>query len=371
MGLKRLVLLTVSLGLALVIAEAALRLFGVSPELLYRPDPWIGWGHYADNRFRFTTEGQTVDVAINSKGLRDIEHAYEKPPGKSRILVLGDSFMEALQVPLEQAFSRALERELREVGRDVNVINAGTSGYGTDNELLFYRHEGRRYEPDLVLLAFCLYNDVRNNWHELERIEVGGPRKPHFTLGSHGLVPVAYPFDRPETMTVRVKLWLNRNVRSYALVRILRDELRHRRVVAEAGMPLDFSIYRAAPPPDWETAWKVTEALLARLRDEVGADGSELWVMPIPSLVQVDSEAWSEARERYPELLEGPWDLEAPNRRLTEILDRLAIPSVELLATFRDVAKQEAPALYLRSDEHWTAAGHLLAARLTRDALVR
>jgi len=33
-------------------------------------------------------------------------------------------------------------------------VNAGHAGFGTDNELLFYEDEGRRYDPDLVVQVF-------------------------------------------------------------------------------------------------------------------------------------------------------------------------------------------------------------------------
>ena len=51
-------------------------------------------------------------MQINREGLRDVEHQYAKPPGVFRILVLGDSFVEAMHVPLESTFPRRLEERL-------------------------------------------------------------------------------------------------------------------------------------------------------------------------------------------------------------------------------------------------------------------
>lgn len=39
-------------------------------------------------------------VRINSKGLRDVEHSYEKPTGVFRILVLGGLMAAGLEVTL-------------------------------------------------------------------------------------------------------------------------------------------------------------------------------------------------------------------------------------------------------------------------------
>jgi hypothetical protein len=74
------------------------------------------------------------------------------------------------------------------------VLNAGTSGYGMDNALLFLRHEGYRYNPDVVLLALYIGNDILNYWYLLENIDTGGFRKPYFTPGDTSLEINAFPF---------------------------------------------------------------------------------------------------------------------------------------------------------------------------------
>ena len=39
------------------------------------------------------------------------------------------------------------------------MINGGTVAYSTDQEYLFYRDEGRRYAPDVVVV-FVYHNDI-------------------------------------------------------------------------------------------------------------------------------------------------------------------------------------------------------------------
>ena len=57
----------------------------------------------------------------------------------SSVLFSGDSFAEALQVPMEDTFWAILEREIKEctavAGREPEV-NFGVSGYGTAQELI-------------------------------------------------------------------------------------------------------------------------------------------------------------------------------------------------------------------------------------------
>ena len=113
--------------------------------------------------YRHKSADVEVWFRINSRGLRDDEeHAYEKPPGQLRIVSLGDSFTVGYEVDAEETFSNVLERELRESGLDVEVLNAGVAGYSNAEALLYLERELLRYEPDLVLLSF-FGNDLVDN----------------------------------------------------------------------------------------------------------------------------------------------------------------------------------------------------------------
>jgi hypothetical protein len=175
-----------AVAVALGLAEGALRLAGIEAPSFYRVDPDLGDALDPGSEGWWTKEGRTF-VRISSAGLRDREHALAKPADTVRIVVLGDSYAEALQVELEQTFWSVMERELAGcpalAGRRVEVLNLGVSGYGTAQELLALRHRGLRYAPDVVLLAFVTGNDVRNNSKVLQR---GG--RPYATWRSGELV---------------------------------------------------------------------------------------------------------------------------------------------------------------------------------------
>src|SRR5262245_19778803 len=49
-------------------------------------------------------------IAINALGLRDRPRTFARQPGRSRVVVLGDSYVEAMQVDLEETFLSRLER---------------------------------------------------------------------------------------------------------------------------------------------------------------------------------------------------------------------------------------------------------------------
>lgn len=187
-------LIIISTLFALVLSEVALRLAGfgplyVSPERdrFWRYDPVLGWAHEPGQEGIFETPQFRTTVRINDNGLRDRPHSYERQDDKKRVLVLGDSFAWGYGVEESRRFSQLLEKSL-----NVEVINAGVSGYSTDQELLWYKNEGIKYETDLVILSLT-GNDVGDNDQELvSQIYY----KPKFVLQDGQLVATSYPVPK-------------------------------------------------------------------------------------------------------------------------------------------------------------------------------
>jgi lysophospholipase L1-like esterase len=171
---RNILLMLVSLFVALALCEVLLRVFGseVLPEPdLYVTDPDVG------KRMRPGWKGDEfgAPVEINSKGLRDREIPYEKPPGTFRILALGDSWTFGFRMNEPDAYPRQLERLLAERARAradarrIEVINAGVIGYSTDQEAAYLRVEGWKYQPDLVLVNYYPVNDTHNKLYRYQR----------------------------------------------------------------------------------------------------------------------------------------------------------------------------------------------------------
>ena len=162
-----LLLIIISFAISLTVAEAVLRYIypiGVgSPKRHRIPNPVYGWSLEPNMSFLNKLSEATVRVTYNSEGWRDEKHSLEKPRDAIRILVLGDSFMEAYSVNFKDSIHKQLEEIARENGVNLEVINMGVGGYGTLQEYLVYHNIGKNYKPDIVLLGFYLSNDVTNN----------------------------------------------------------------------------------------------------------------------------------------------------------------------------------------------------------------
>jgi hypothetical protein len=299
-------------------------------------------------------------VDINSHGLREREIDYEKPPGLRRVLVLGDSFVEALGVAVEDAFPRRLEAHLGAAGGSpTQVINAGAVGYGTAQEYLLLKHEGVRYQPDIVMLLFFSGNDVEDNSMKLDYAPIRSI-KPYSETDANGALR-QLPFTPPDRSASRpgpVRLWLRQE--SLLFNKLDPDELG--KVPRESGYIRSIlATYEANSSPEVEEAWRVTEALLAAARDEAEAAGSRFVLVNIPSPWEIDPRFWADMRWFFDLPAEG-WDLDAPNRRLAEIAARRRMIYLDLRPALQ-AALPAQPRLYYRIDGHWTSAGHDFAAR--------
>jgi len=163
-----------SLVVALAICEGLLRVFGA--EVLPKPDLYENDANVG-KRMRPGWKGDEfgAPVEINSKGLRNPEIPYEKPPGTYRVLALGDSWTFGFRMNEPDAYPRQLERILREQAaargdhRTIEVINAGVIGYSTDQEAAYLRVEGWKYQPDLVLVNYYPVNDTHNKLASYQR----------------------------------------------------------------------------------------------------------------------------------------------------------------------------------------------------------
>jgi lysophospholipase L1-like esterase len=131
---------------------------------LYTLDPAAGYVMRPNLCVRLRTTEYDEVLRTNSRGLPGPELPPTKPVGEFRIVVLGDSYTVGGQVPYAQLFPAVLEQELRTRGyTQVRVVDAGVGGYTTYNEAGLLRENLSWLQPDLVVVAAFLGNDVGEN----------------------------------------------------------------------------------------------------------------------------------------------------------------------------------------------------------------
>lgn len=295
---------------------------------------------------RVRTAEYDVVVPVNAEGFVD------RPWGEPRrplVVVIGDSFVQAAQVRLEEGYGRQLERALGEG----EVRSLGVPGAGTATALGLLDRHALRWKPDLVVLGFLVANDVLNNHPLLE----GKEDKPFYRLGPGGrLEPVdARGWDPPGG-----PLW-----RWSAAWRWVAGEWATRRAAARKlelgrGLPGELRVHDPHADPVWEEAWAVTGALLAEMAARCRAAGTSLAVVLFPDGVQATEAGRARAVARWPEA--AGWDFSRAQARARATAAAVA-PTLDLLPALRAADGPEP--LYFAEDGHWTARGHRVAAEAT------
>jgi hypothetical protein len=95
-------------------------------------------------------------IETNSEGMRDEEFRKEKPENTIRILVLGTSTTIGYGVNRSYTYPDILESQLNESYpyTDIQVLNAGSGGYGMKDYYVYIRERGLEYNPDIVVVSF-------------------------------------------------------------------------------------------------------------------------------------------------------------------------------------------------------------------------
>lgn len=370
-------LLAVTLGLLgpLLLLELSLRMFGpwlpgnYDTGSFVQRHPILGHFHRPNQTSWIKTPQFTIKLEFNPMGLRDPRQSYTKPEGVFRILLLGDSYVEAAQVQADQSVSVKLERQLSaSLGRPVEVINGGVFGYGTAQEYLLLDTEGVKYKPDLVVLFFCHCNDIPNNNYRMELIdgELDRALKPYFDLEDDDSELRLIPPPPPDQRT-SLRYRLRDNSLLYNVIEtgvVYKFELQNPR---EAFNGVDGLVeptrgkYDAKPTGEWDRSWRITEAILGKMKARATEMGAPLVVVGIPEWRMLERAYWQrDANKRLVESKRGGPD--APVRLLDGAAQRVGVPHLDLMPAFQPRADADGLfRYYIEGDYHWTPDGHTVA----------
>lgn len=388
------------------VAEVALRVTGYSYPEFYALDQTRGYGLRPGAEGWYRKEGRSY-VRINSDGLRDREHSLTKPANTLRIALLGDSYAEALAVPMEQAFWSVMKGKLEECdaasGKAIEIINFGVSGYGTAQELLTLRERVWKYSPDVVILAVTTNNDLTDNSRALKKVD----EIPYFIYRDNQLT-LDNSFQSSQTL-----LWRQSRINRFG--RWLRDHSRVVQAVTEGHHALkimsaswrarwsrpepatapstspdqkpnlsgaeelgaDNLVYREPETEVWNATWRVTEGLITEMRDEVRARNAKFLVVTLSNGPQVlPSPAQREAvKQRI-----GATDLLYPDKRIQWLCERENIPVITLAPELQQFAERNSVFLHgfdkNIGNGHWNVtgnrvAGELIAKKICEGALLK
>ncbi len=355
--------ISVSLGIlgAMLIGELALRLLKYPSSAMYRIDPQTHLRTFTPNsKIFFKGDCFRNTVETNGLGFHSRDYTKEKPPKTYRIVVLGDSFVEAIHVPRNKTFWALLEESLNKSkphGYDYEVIPFGFSGHGAFMNILYFQAYGRLFHPDLVIKLF-VDNDPNDD------------------------LPYSRPADRPFQGDHYAPSG------SQLIIEKAKNVLRHsvllttlRKHAAELAGRLDNVIHpdRKSPryglrlylkeyPPNVAQLWENEEELLNSLCDLVTQQGGKFLLVSATRSWRIHPQIFRSIEKFFEDISE--FDFLKPEEVLAAAARRKDFPYLPLTPVFLTRATKEPNA---RSawpcDPHWNETGHAWAAEAIADFL--
>lgn len=137
--------------------------------LVFGAEFFVGWYLNKSGYFKAMIPGVTeiyntnefsMDAKISSQGIRDEIILSSKPKDTIRILALGDSFTYGWGVKQEDSWPEVVERQLREQGKKVEVINAGAPGISLTGIRRICRAYKDQFDVDMILVGLYSLDDL-------------------------------------------------------------------------------------------------------------------------------------------------------------------------------------------------------------------
>ena len=368
--LSRAGLLLGSIVISLLLLEGLVRTFMPQQLIIIRPDIWVpdnryGWSRAPNLDTLINTGERTVHLLTDEAGNRISQTLSDETP-ELRILALGDSFTEGLQVEQDESMTGQIQEQLtQEMGIPIEVVNTGVAGWGPSHYLLKAEEEFEQSQYDLVLVFLYMGNDV-----EQQRITAFEPKQPatrHSFRIPHNLTvreiidSFLYPLN--DYLEVHSHLFvLIRN--SFPDVKSILVALRHadkRQSIDPAIVYQDAVIHRSQAS---STRWTITAdtcAEIARLASEHGAP--TIFVL-LPAREWIVDGAFEQTVQQFG-LEPTDFDLTQPARLLEEEFDERDLITINMMEAFEKAAANGTPDLYGAVDTHFGPSGHRLVAEVT------
>jgi hypothetical protein len=348
-----LLVLTTAIVVIFLVTECAVRVFAPQQLILldpgiWRPDDTLGWRHRENVNTVVNSGEGSITFATDDMGHRvsQVSAAQAKDTGEMALLVLGDSFLEALSVPAEETIPELIREELhRRNPRYVKVVNTGVGGWDPNQYLLELRQMLRRECFEMAVVFLYVGNDI-----VMETRLPYPPRKPverhHFRL------PTKLRFEEWIDATLYpVNDFLE--TRSHVFIFI---KNRFTFLLARLGLTArhfpDVFLLSEHESPRWQSATLICR----KIQQECEQYSTACIFVLIPTEYQVDQDIFNEYLSAF-RINPQEVDIEQPNRLLAQCFKQFKMTLLDPLLYLRQKANK-GEVLYGQIDFHLNANGH-------------
>ena len=236
-----------------------------------------------------------IRLRFNNVGFRGPDWPLKKPPGVRRIAVLGDSMIASVAVDEADTLVGQLQQLLDRSHPETKweVMNFGVAGASPAQEMVLYRELVSRFDPDIVLCAFFVGNDLSDNSRRLSN----NPRI-YFDVDASGKLH-QLPFSAER---VRASAWLNRYSRFYVWQKGAMRAVQNSVLESLGEVSAGKWIFCSQPTGDVAHAWRVTDEVMLAFQREVESRGSLFAVVMLPSACQIYRDLFASTRQAAGEM---------------------------------------------------------------------
>ncbi len=308
-------------------------------------------------------DGSKFLVTINADGWNSTKPSYkvERTPGVLRVALIGDSYVQAATVNVQDNFAEVIQRELNRRGVKAEVYRFGMDGAPLSQYLHVLRKEVLRYKPDLVLVQL-IHNDFDESYRQLSTRYASSFLKVE-PDGKGGFVELPpHPFQRgfaDIARDFRTFRYLYYETGLYQRLGGL-NKLWWGGAAHAATPELVSSAVDIRNIQDHDTIRAVSRYILQQMKQVADANGIKI------------AFAMDGVREAvYADRPASDYAVGALNEIVADLMDELHLPFIDLQDTFAQDYRRHHKRFEYNWDWHWNARANALVGATLTDFLLR
>jgi len=367
--LKNLVLLFTTLTTVFIVLELFFTFF--YPQVhehdkMFMYDSELGWTFRPNAKGHILYPGEASHyIETNNDKFRDNEFIIRS--NKERILIVGDSFVSNIAVPIEMVFTEILESQLF----NVDVFNLGVNGYGQTQEYLLLKDVLNRFLPSLVIVQIYIGNDFFDNLGQKWVREFNPPRViiDEKRRKMEILPPGRYSPQITKTMIFMDflrKIHVLKFVHNRLSIIIPKikgvfsnlcalDELK-----VESCFVPEIMLCKREPSQNVTHMDRAMELLLVKIQELCNEKNIPVIFLLAPTFIQVNEELWTETLKKR-HLDPNCFDITLPNKKLERMAIKNNFHIIDLYPRLR-TETLKGRQLYNLKEHHWNREGNIIVA---------
>lgn len=275
-----------------------------------------------------TTPEFVVRYETNAQGFRaKAPTPFEKPKGQKRILILGDSFTFGGAATYQDHWIEQLRNQLPP---NVELINAGVSGYDTTIEALYLERLYPQFKPDEVWVVFVpndLFTNVPIVYGKMQQVL------------AKGVLEGSSKVAQFHTLTAFKRL-------------LLQSDFFYKMIYESTDRGNYFS---SSITPSNKENFAIADGLVERIVQYTHVKNVPLRFISLPQQIQVIDQ------ETKPS-----FDAHFIDKHFSRLTHSLGVDWFSLLPTFQKSYRESTHDLFYRLDGHFTPEGNALVAQKLR-----